>query len=222
MANATLHSGKAKGNSGCQVCIIGPNIDRTSTQYKMPFVSADAVISPEVTDKFLLGCQPFHHLVNIFTEHIAPDFVQQSKSLVARVAELQQDNWECLANNKCYFFSQAALFNSTPGNPHKDKESSWSGFDAIGVFGDYEGGSLEFPELQCSFPSRPGDLIFIRGAGLLHQSKGWSGKGRMVLTMFANRRIFFKENINRPSDLHPVYGQDHKRFRSLHPYEHTL
>jgi len=99
--------------------------------------------------------------MNIYTECIAPNFVKQSKSLVDLIAKLEHPNWDHLANNKCYLFSQAALFNLTPGDVHKDKESAWSGFDAIGVFGDYEEGSLEFPELQCSFPSRPGDLIFI-------------------------------------------------------------
>jgi len=188
----------------------------------MPFVSADAVHSPEITDNFLEQCQPFHHIVNIYTEQVAPNFAQQSKLLVERMALLKWENWECLVNNKCYLFSQAALFNSAPGEPHKDKESAWSGFDAVGVFGDFEGGSLEFPELGCSFPSRPGDLLFIRGAGLLHQAKGWSGNGRMVLTMFANRRVFFKENISHPSDIHPVYGPGHKRFRALHPYEYVL
>ena len=161
MANATLHFGRGKLELWVSDLYCRTIANKITSQYKMPFVSADAVCSPEITDNFLQQCQPFHHIVNMYTERIAPNLVSQSKSLVERVALIGHKNWDCLANNKCYLFSQAALFNSTPGKPHKDKESGWSGFDAIGVFGDYEGGSLEFPELGCAFPSRPGDLIFI-------------------------------------------------------------
>src|SRR5258708_3192891 len=143
----------------------------------MPFVSADCLISPKITDNFLQHCQPFHHIVNIYTEHIAPNFVKQSKSLVDLIAKLEHPNWDCLANNKCYLFSQAALFNLTPGDAHKDKESAWSGFDAIGVFGDYEGGSLEFPDCNALF--HPDQEILSSFEGLVCTIKPKAGLERV-------------------------------------------
>jgi len=41
---------------------------------------------------------------------------------------------------------------------------------------------------------------------------GWEGDGRMVISMFADRRVFTHEKIPHPQDLSPLYGKAHKNF----------
>src|SRR5260370_35855780 len=72
-----------------------------------------------------------------------------------------------------------------------------------------------------SFPSHPGDLFFIRGAALKHDCIDWDGSGpedgRMVFAMFSDHRVFFREHVERPEDVYPLYhGKTHK-FRKLFP-----
>ncbi len=72
-----------------------------------------------------------------------------------------------------------------------------------------------------SFPSHPGDLFFIHGAALKHDCIDWDGSGledgRMVFAMFSDHRVFFREHVERPEDVYPLYhGKTHK-FRKLFP-----
>ena len=72
-----------------------------------------------------------------------------------------------------------------------------------------------------SFPSHPGDLFFICGAALKHDCIDWDGSGpedgRMVFAMFSDHRVFFREHVERPEDVYPLYhGKTHK-FRKLFP-----
>lgn len=151
----------------------------------------------------------------MYTERLAPNLSKQSRQVWDSIRQ-NRDPSGYLAHIKCHFFSQMVRFNAGT-QFHKDSRSCWSGFDAIAVFGRYDGGELQFPDLECGFPSRPSDLFLIRGAALKHDAAGWAGDGRMVVALFSDRRVFVHECISRPEDLFPVYGQAQKSFRQEHP-----
>ena len=137
----------------------------------------------------------------------------------------RRDRDGCLEAVKAHFQSHAVHFNAGTDDPevnvrrkyHKDTRSCWGGFDAVGVMGKYDGGELEFPDLGYSFPSRPGDLFFLRGAAFRHGAVDWQGEGRMVFALFSEKNVFTKEHIPRPADLTRVYGNAYGAFRTLFP-----
>ncbi len=127
-----------------------------------------------------------------------------------------------LGNVKSHFVSHAVHFNAGTDDPaateyHRDTRSCWSGFDAVGVFGKYDAGELEFPDLGYSFPSHPGDLFFLRGAAFRHTAVNWRGEGRMVFAAFSGKDIFKKECVSRPIDVDHMYGNAYRAFRRCFP-----
>src|SRR5260370_24262087 len=173
-------------------------------------MSSDYKEANEFTITFQQELAPFYHPLNIYTERIAPSLAKQCQRLWEYVRKLGDEDG-FLDHIKSHYVSQAVIFNGAT-HFHKDHKSCWSGFDAIGVFGKYSGGELGFPSLGYSFSSHPSDLFFIRGAALEHGVTGWEGDGRMVISMFADRRVFTHEKIPCPQDLSPLYGQAHKNF----------
>lgn len=178
-------------------------------------------------------CAAFFHTLNIYTERIAPDLTEQSRQVWDVVRNRRDRVNGYLDAVKTHFQNHAVHFNAGTNNPktkknkknkkktpspyHKDIRSCWGGFDAVGVLGEYDGGELEFPDLGYSFPSRPGDLFFIRGAAFLHGAVNWQGKGRMVFALYSDKSVFTKEHIPRPQDLGRMYGPAHGAFRKLFP-----
>ena len=195
----------------------------TGWQQNFPVISADATCPhmEPVISEFLDQTLPLQHLINIYSERIAPRLSKHCDTVWDHLRDFQKiyyrKHTEELAKLKTHYISQAVHFN-VDGQPHQDSWGAWCGFDCVAVVGKYEGGRLRFPELGCSFPSRPGDVFFFWGAGLKHQGRGWAGEGQMVLAYFADRRIFLKESIHRPKDLQPVYGRAHAEFRQVYPY----
>ncbi|KAF8307647.1 uncharacterized protein EI90DRAFT_3293931 [Cantharellus anzutake] len=180
-----------------------------------PGITKDARQCVEQSHAFHKQSEAFHHILNQYLERLAPNLSRQSRRMWDSIRR-DRDPEGYLAHIKCHFFSQFVRFNAGT-KFHADKRSCWSGFDAIAVFGEYDGGELQFEDLKCGFPSRPSDLFFIRGAGLRHDAASWSGSGRMVIALFSDRRVFFHESVERPRDLYPVYGKTHKAFRRQHP-----
>ncbi|KAF8330162.1 uncharacterized protein EI90DRAFT_3289886 [Cantharellus anzutake] len=188
-----------------------------------PQISTDSK-EKEHNHPFQKKCEPLYHILNMYTERIAPSLAKQSDQVWEQIRK-HRDHEGFLSEIKSHFFGQTVHFNADIRR-HKDRRSAWCGFDAIAVFGEYEGGNLHFRELGCSFPSHPRDLFFIRGAGLDHEARsgdqeagGWVGKGRMVFAFFSDRRVFAHEHIPRPKDLGAIYGtQGQKKFREHHPH----
>lgn len=178
-------------------------------------ISAESRNCAEANQKFHQRCEAFYHILNLYTERIAPELATGSSQVWDKLHERDKEHY--LGHIKCHFISHAVRFNAD-SSPHRDSASSWGGFDAIAAFGRYQGGLLEFPLLGYALPSTPGDLFFIRGAGILHDMKGWEGEGRMVVALFSDRRIFTYERIPRPKDLRRMYGKlKYQKFREMHP-----
>ncbi|KAF8315511.1 uncharacterized protein EI90DRAFT_3088205 [Cantharellus anzutake] len=168
-----------------------------------PRISTDSK-EKEHNHPFQKKCEPLYHILNMYTERIAPSLAKQSDQVWERE---HRDHEGFLSEIKSHFFGQMVHFN-VDIRCHKDRRSAWCGFDAIAVFGEYEGGNLHFRELGCSFPSHPGDLFFIPCSGD-QEAGGWVGKGQ----------VFAHEHIPRPKDLGAIYGmQGQKKFREHHPH----
>jgi len=78
-------------------------------------------------------------------ECIAPNTAKCSQEVWKNIHDHRLHS-EALEDISAHFFSHAVHFNSAP-HIHTDSNSCWTGFDAIGVIGRYEGGRLFFPEL---------------------------------------------------------------------------
>ena len=130
----------------------------------------------------------------MYCERLAPELVKSCDSLWPKIYE--KPGGKYLKAVKSHLFSHAIHFNMNPSLGHQDKRSLWSGMDIIAVGGKYEGGLLRFAQLGCAFPSRPGDLFFIRGAGLYHQGTEWNQGGRMVYSFFADKNAFHKSKVH--------------------------
>jgi len=173
--------------------------------------------------EFHQECEPFFHTLNIYTERISPSVSLRCQELWEQIRNIDEHGY-LRAVKSCYF-SHAVLFNAGSDAPdlpkkdkyHKDKHSCWSGFDAVGVFGEYDNGELDFPGLGYSFISRPGDLFFLRGAAFSHGAINWTGAGRMVFAMFCDKHVFLKRTAQRPRDLHRIYGGAHSKLRRQYP-----
>ncbi|KAF8324667.1 uncharacterized protein EI90DRAFT_3129601 [Cantharellus anzutake] len=140
-----------------------------------PTVSHDAQVCKKTVREFHRECEPVYHTTNIYMERLAPELAKSGQEVWNHVRQFR-DKEKDLQAVKSHFVSHAVIFNSDE-DYHKDTNSCWSGFDAVAVLGEYEGGLLHFPELGYSFPSRPGDLFFIRGAAFTHSARGWEGAG---------------------------------------------
>ncbi|KAF8329970.1 uncharacterized protein EI90DRAFT_3016929 [Cantharellus anzutake] len=147
-------------------------------------------------------------------KRIAPNLCKQSRKIWQSVRDFRDPDGY-LSHVKSHFFSHAVHLPSDT-QYHKDQESCWSCFDAIAVFGKYEGGELHFPELGYFFPSHPSDLFFIRGATFEHDAGGWEGDGRMVFAMFSDKGVFYQDCETHPQDLEPIYGKAHSSFQATH------
>lgn len=80
-------------------------------------------------------------------EQIAPNTARCSQEVWDNMeGHANRFHTETLEEVDSHFFSHAVHFNSAP-HFHKDDNSCWAGFDAIGVIGRYQGGRLFFPEL---------------------------------------------------------------------------
>ena len=175
--------------------------------------------------EFHQKCAPFFHTLNIYMERIAPQLVKQSNKLWEVIRKRRDRDTKYLNNVKAHFPSHTVHFNAGTDDPkveeakkyHADIRSCWSGFDVVGVLGKYDGGELEFPGLKYSFPSRPGDLFFLRGAAFRHGAVDWQGEGRMIFALFADKNTFTKECIPRPQDLDHMYGTAYRAFRQKFP-----
>jgi hypothetical protein len=182
-----------------------------------PKVSAESKRYQEENHLFHRRCEAAYHIINMYMERIAPNLARSSREVMEMVRRHRDPNG-FLSDIKTHYYSHAIRFNAGTGY-HKDDESCWSGFDAIAVFGEYERGELHLRDAGYSFPSRPSDLFFIRGAGFYHDAIDWKGRGRMVLALFADRTAFFRESVERPEDLDPIYrGRKRGAFRQQYPY----
>ena len=154
-----------------------------------------------ITTEFFDATRPLH-LVNIFSQNESvPTWLQQDLGYQSKC--IYRENANRLAGILTHYLSQAILLN-TDGQPHKDVQGAWCGFDCVAMMGRHQGGTLSFPDLGSSFPSKPGDLFFL---ALL----GWSNHQ-------CSLHIFLKEAVHRPKDVHPVYGRVHAQFRGIHPH----
>lgn len=122
-----------------------------------------------------------------------------------------------LKDNPCHWPGIALHWNQMPTGCHFDKKSLHSGWDIIIPFGPFRNCRLEFPEVGISLAVEPGDIIFIRGAGLKHKVSSWEGDGRMVIVPFVDRRLFPWEQSARPRTFQPLYGGGWKNFRNHFP-----
>jgi hypothetical protein len=169
-----------------------------------------------VNKKFQKHCEAFYHILNIYTEPLAPELAASSREVWTKVRS-KRDPSGYLSEVKCHLLGQYIRFNAGTGF-HCDSASSWCGYDVVTGFGKYEGGLLEFPGLGYALPSNPSDLFFFRGAGIMHDATSWEGEGRMVIALFSDRRVFTFEGVRRPKDLGKTYGRaKHKAFRKMFP-----
>jgi hypothetical protein len=186
-------------------------------QHLRPVVSSDAKEQVEKHKRFQNRCEPFYHILNMYTERLAPNFARRSHEVWNKIRKKRDRRKGYLSQIKSHFFGQAIRFNADT-EFHRDLASCWCGFDAVAPFGRYEGGLWEFPDLGYALPSNPSDLLFLRGAGIVHDATSWEGEGRMVFALFSDRRVFTRERIPRPMDIGRPYGKyKYRRFRQMFP-----
>ncbi|KAF8317828.1 uncharacterized protein EI90DRAFT_3293420 [Cantharellus anzutake] len=182
-----------------------------------PVISFDAQRQVETHKKFQKRCDAFYHILNMYTERLAPNFARRSREVWNKIRRKHDRRKGYLSEVKSHFFRQAIWFNADT-EFHHDSASCWCGFDAVAGFGRYEGGLWEFPDLGYALPSNPGDLLFLRGAGIMHDATSWEGQGRMVFALFSDRRVFTHERIPRPRDIgRPYQKHQYRKFRQMHP-----
>lgn len=68
----------------------------------------------------------------------------------------------------------------------------------------------------------PGDIILLRGAALLHKAGRWTGNGRFIIAPFCDRRLFQMEHVERPREVHRVYGASWRLTRQQYQYQPRL
>ncbi|KAF8328723.1 uncharacterized protein EI90DRAFT_3155670 [Cantharellus anzutake] len=90
---------------------------------------------------FQKKCEPLYHILNMYTERIVPSLAKQSDQVWEQIRK-HWDHEGFLSEIKSHFFGQMVHFNADIRR-HKDRRSAWCGFDAIAVFGEYEGGISE-------------------------------------------------------------------------------
>jgi len=208
---------------GHSVCVIQYYLVSCSNgiqQHKPPQVSADATKKKQNVDLFRKffsnpGVITTLHTVNAISERLDLNFDNLNRRLKRKI--LQGLKGSALRDNPCHWPGIALHWNQMPRDYHFDKLSLHSGWDIIIPFGPFRNCLLEFPDLGISLAVSPGDIIFIRGAGLKHKVSSWEGDGRMVIVPFVDRRLFAWENSARPSTFWPLYGRDWKNFRGHFP-----
>src|SRR5260370_16257313 len=95
-------------------------------------------------------CESFYHILNIYMGCIAPNTARCSQEVWDNMeAHTNRFHTETLEEVDSHFFSLAVHFNSS-SYIHKDDNSCQAEFDAIGVIGRHQGGTLFFPELGIS------------------------------------------------------------------------
>jgi hypothetical protein len=188
-------------------------------QHKRPEVSADArkKENADLFHEFFQnpGVITALHAVNGIAERLDNEFVNLNRRLKRKI--LRGLRGRALKDNPCHWPGIALHWNQMATGFHFDKKSLHSGWDIILPFGPFRNCLLEFPDLGIAIIVNPGDIIFIRGAGLRHRASSWEGEGRMVIVPFTDRRLFPWENSARPRTFQPLYGDDWKNFRNHFP-----
>jgi hypothetical protein len=184
-----------------------------------PRVAADAVKTKHVPifNKFFgnPGVETVLHIINGVAERLDHKFVQSHRELRDKVLSSPYGGF--LGANPSAWPGLAMHFNQMPAGFHTDGQSLHSGLDFINPWGPFQDCLLVFPKLGIAIRVRPGDIIVLRGAGLKHGVKGWTGKGRMVLVPFVDRRLFGGSRVKRPKTFTPLYGHQHNHLRRLFP-----
>lgn len=90
--------------------------------------------------------------------------------------------------------------------------------DEVLVYGDFEG-TFEVEELGVQIVFRSGDILILRGTALRHKAGRWTGKGRMVIVPFGDRRLFAAQHVRRPTTNPPMYSASWAKSRNAHPYK---
>ncbi|KAF8309451.1 uncharacterized protein EI90DRAFT_1506119 [Cantharellus anzutake] len=157
-----------------------------------PVISFDAKRQVETHKKFQKRCDAFYHILNMYTERLAPNFARRSREVWNKIRRKHDRRKGYLSEVKSHFFGQAIRFNADT-EFHRDSASCWCGFDAVAGFGRYEG-------------------------GIMHDATSWEGQGRMVFALFSDRRVFTRERIPRPRDIgRPYRKHQYRKFRQMHP-----
>lgn len=150
-------------------------------------------------------------------ERLDPEFVKSHRDLKEKVLSQMWGGY--LQANPSAWPGLALHFNQMPKGFHWDRQSLHCGLDIICPWGPFENCLLVFPHLGIAIRVRPGDVIFLRGAGLSHGVKEWTGKGRMVMVPFVDRRLFGGSQVKRPKTFRPLYSHQYHHLRQLFPVQ---
>jgi hypothetical protein len=145
------------------------------------------------------------------------EFVKSHRDLKEKVLSQMWGGY--LQANPSAWPGLALHFNQMPKGFHWDWQSLHCGLDIICPWGPFENCLLVFPHLGIAIRVHPGDVIFLRGAGLSHGVKEWTGKGRMVMVPFVDRRLFGGSQVKRPKTFRPLYSHQYHHLRQLFPVQ---
>lgn len=81
-----------------------------------------------------------------------------------------------------------AVLKNLQVGPHKDTEDGRDGWVGMTYLGDFAGGDLVIPALNCKLQHRPGDVVFFRSAVLEHWVSHFEGE-RFALVLFSKNDL---------------------------------
>jgi hypothetical protein len=118
------------------------------------------------TDTFFQSIGPLVQTIGRLFQEIDPDAYQLYRNNYEAYSNSSSLRHFTVSNRSCFLC--LGLLVNTRVSPHKDSNDVKDGWVAMACFGDFDGGELCLPALNCKVPFQPGDVVLFRSAVLEH------------------------------------------------------